>query len=184
MMTYLDMIECALASQNHTEPFRSLKMKLKRMARKHTGKPYNHRAFVAAIKRGMMRGKLMRDVHGHIGTCAGPLCPPPSSDMHGDYRACAEHHREERMEFSAVVGRRGFKRGSKGVVTVLLTDVCSLCPTDGICINHAWVSEGVSFANVQEGDVVRFAARIRLYPKVGGMDYKLFYPAHVRIRAQ
>ena len=175
MATYLDKIE-RIIRQNPMEShsFSSLRKDVKRQS----GVTYNNRAYIAAIKRGFMKGTLVRRDSVNI-SLGMPTTKPTAKRMCDAYRASAERHREKRVVFSAIVGRRGFKRGSKGVVTVLLTHVKSVFLDECIDIDHVWVSEGLSFAPFEMGDLIRFSARVRLYVKRGGLDYKLFYPTNV-----
>jgi hypothetical protein len=182
--TYLDMIVHALAARTDDDPhsFQSLRQHVKRMVVSDRRR-YNNRAYVAAIRRGVLTGVLERGGGGggSILAVRGGPPPPDGARMCAGHRSTAGQHRERRLEFTAVVGRRGYKRGSRGVVTVLLTRVRSVDAGADVRMDHVWVVEGSSFAACREGDRVRFDARVRLYHKSGGMDYKLFYPTKVQI---
>ena len=184
MITYLDMITDALENvPSKKESFSSLRRSIKHRLYDCSfkrRKVYNNRAYIAAIKRGLLRGSLARDTGGNICLANSSFDRSASNIMCDAYRQTAETHREQRVEFKAVVGRRGFKYGSKGVPTRLLLHVQSQQSDKGIHMDHAWVTEGRSFSPFREGDVILFNARVRLYRKKSGLDYKLFYPTNVR----
>ena len=186
MVTYLSIIEDILeysTLHNTNETFRTIRKKMKQVVRDRTGKSYNNRAYVSAIRRGILAGRLKRTPDGCIVTHSLDMPQqslPHENGMCENYRASVEHCRERRMDFVATVGRRGYKRGSKGVITVLLTHIRPVHGDESVHIEHAWVAEGRSFVPFVTGDRVQFNARVRLYHKAAGLDYQLFYPTKVR----
>jgi hypothetical protein len=72
-----------------------------------------------------------------------------------------------RREFQGIFDRYGTKSGWKGLVrTILLLDVED-CLTHKIVTDHLWFNETKGFAanQLQQGDVVRFHARVTRYVK-------------------
>lgn len=185
MITYLNLIIHVLKRVPlEKEPFSSLRKCVKNELRScypKYQKTFNNRAYIAAIRRGVLKGVLKRDSDGDICLLQNSCVKPANSLMCDAYRKTAENHREERIAFRAVVDRRGFKVGGKNVPTVLLTSVESCENDKRIIIDHVWVSEGRSFEPFHKGDIILFNARVRLYQKKSGMDYKLFYPTNVRL---
>ena len=164
-MTYFDLILQTL-EQRSPQPF----TQLKRYVQLHQ-QPYHHPAFIAAIRRGIMRDIIHRTPQGHIKLGGQAL------RMVTDARTAVHHLREQRQTFHATIGRRGFARGRKNCRTVLLEHVTT--PTGDLLCDHAWVHLTKGFQPTQQGDRVSFQARVRAYAKRGGHDFKLFFPTQV-----
>jgi len=106
-----------------------------------------------------------------------------------------------RREFQGIFDRYGTKSGWKGqpVRTVLLLDVED-CLTHKIVTDHLWFNETKGFAanQLQQGDVVRFNARVTRYTKgyMGTrdedfddrppveLDYRLSFPTKLMALSQ
>lgn len=98
----------------------------------------------------------------------------------------------ERMTFEAKVERFGKKSGWQGreETTILLVDVLRT-DTAEIVTNHLWFTAGSSWYLVEEGDRVRFDARVSGYEKgyfgrreevyrPCSVDYRLERPTKIR----
>lgn len=143
---------------------------LKKHVRAHYGSDYNHSAFIRALRRGVDQG-VLRNEAGRITAGSTALQLAAGSRQVGELR-------EERLFFRARVGRRGYERGRRNAQTVLLHDVTK-AGEDAMVADHAWVRCTGGFQAVAQGAHVRFCARVRVYRKSAGHDYKFFYPTHV-----
>ena len=165
-MTYLAVIVAGLQATSPVTEWQALK----RRVRQHYGARYNHTAFVRGLRRGMDQGVLHREGDAFR---AGPS----PLNLVENCRQVGEL-REERLFFRARVGRKGYERGRRNARTVLLHDVRK-AGEDAIIADHAWVRCTGGFQDVPLDAHVRFCARVRVYRKVGGHDYKFFYPNQV-----
>ena len=102
---------------------------------------------------------------------------------------------EERNTFFATFVRFGYKNGWNGPVeTVLLKDIKD--KNERMVADHLWLNKTKGFAelNLEEGDSVKFDARVSLYTKGYkgrdsmkqleapiSTDYKLSYPTKIEI---
>ena len=134
----------------------------------------DHRAFLRALRGGVLSGEWHR---GGDGLYRRGLDPDQHRKWAPAHRAAMGAVREERLFFRATVGRRGFARGRKNCRTVLLTQVTKAGEED-VLTDHTWI-RNAPFADHPEGARVRFCARVRMYAKAGGFDYRFYYPTQV-----
>ena len=95
------------------------------------------------------------------------------------------HKENERINFTAEVGRFGIKTGYRGntIKTVLLTDI-NFSNDNTKATNHAWLTVGkaIEKAELKEGDKITFDARINTYLKgyyKDEWDYKLSHATNI-----
>ena len=138
------------------------------------GARLDHRAFLRALRGGVLSGAWHR---GPGGAYRPGLDPDRAAKMAPAHRGALGEVREERLHFRATVGRRGFARGRKNCKTVLLRDITK-AGEEQVLTDHAWI-RNAPFAHLDEGARVRFCARVRMYAKAGGWDYRFYYPTQV-----
>lgn len=145
-----------------------------RTALEKNGLRLNHRAFLRALRGGVLSGLWHREGDG---TYRPGADPDRAAKMAPCHRSAMEAVREERLLFRATVGRRGFARGQKNCRTVLLKDITK-AGENTVLTDHAWMRNS-PFQHLPEGSRVRFCARVRMYAKGGGLDYRFFFPTKV-----
>ena len=190
--TYLDDIEGILSVAERREMAMGA---IKRMLKKKRV-PFSYPAFKAAIRRGKDKGVLRVERKGAAPpggeesayaadggrTMVALGAEPLEGRMAGAFREQLQGRREERARFEGTVERFGFKRGGKGQMTVLLRSVVCLSDDDRARIppvDHVWMNKTKGFERATKGDKIRFYARVRMYKKREGYDYRLFYPTGV-----
>jgi hypothetical protein len=101
----------------------------------------------------------------------------------------------QRKKFRATFSKLGKKINYKGYSepTILLTDIIE-CETNLKITEHAWFSytQGFEDADMKEGDVIEFEARVKEYKKgyvnrrykinEKKLDYKLSHPTKIRVK--
>lgn len=94
-------------------------------------------------------------------------------------------HDEERMKFTGVFERIGYKPGYEGrasTMTVLLNDIRN--ENGKRMTTHAWLNYTKKFQelNLSMGDKIKFCARVKKYKKgkSENLDYKLSHPSKIK----